>query len=140
MAKDYSQAGARLAAGIQRSGGKWLGAIQALTVNPAALAASAQGMANWLAGVQGSVQKRQNNLAKVQLSDIQAAAQAYGQTNYTNSATKAQAKYEKKLPAMTNLWNAQRAAVRSIPRVPGTNNQGRWSAAVQLAMAAKGKI
>lgn len=140
MAKDYSKAADNLAAGISRSGAKWLAGIMSMTQNPAALAASPAGMANWLAGVQASVDKRRNNLNKVSLSDIQGAAQAYGQTNYTSSANKAQHKYAKKLPALTNLWNAQRAAVRSIPKTPGTNNQARWSAAVALAMAAKGKI
>ena len=140
MSKDYSQAANALQAGIQRSGPKWLAGIQALTVNPAAQAASAQGMANWMAGIQNSVQKRQASLGRVTLADIQGAAQAYGQQNYVNSATKAQAKYARKLPALTTLWNAQRAAVAAVPRQAGTNNQGRWLAAVNLAMAAKGKI
>lgn len=140
MSKDYSKAADSLSAGISAGGSKWLAGIQALTVNPAAQAASPQGMANWLAGVNASVAKRQAALARVSLADIQQAAATYGQSNYTASAAKAKAKYERKLPQLTALWNAQKAAVRSIPRQPGTANEGRWRAAVQLAMAAKGKI
>jgi hypothetical protein len=140
MAKDYTKAADNLSAGIGRSGQKWLDGINGLTVNPAAQAASPEGMANWLAGVNNSVNKRRASLSRVSLSDIQSAAQQYGQANYTSSAAKAKAKYEKKLPALSSLWNAQKARVASIPRQPGTNNQARWSAAVDLAMQAKGKI
>lgn len=140
MAKDYSKAGANLAAGIGRSGQKWLDAIMGLTVNPAAQAASPQGMANWLNGVQQSVGKRQRNLAKVQLADIQAAAQSYGHTNYGRSAAKAQAKYEKKLPGLTALWQAQKVAARAIPKQVGSDNLARVQTVIALAMKAKGNI
>ena len=114
--------------------------MQALTENPAAKAASPQGMQNWLTGVQQSVDKRRSSLSKVSLSDIQQAAQSYGATNYSNSATKAAAKWSKKLPGMMSLWQAQRAAARAIPRQPGTDNIARVQAVVKLAMAAKGKL
>jgi hypothetical protein len=140
MAKDYQDTAERLSAGISRSGQKWLSSIMGLTTNPAQLAASPQGMANWLQGVQQSVDKRRASLSRVSLQDIQGAAQQYGQANYTASATKAKVKYAKKLPALTSLWNAQRAAVAAIPKQPGTDNVARWQAAVNLAMAAKGKI
>lgn len=127
-------------AGIQRGGGNWLAGIQGMTVNPAQLAASPQGMANWLAGVQASVAKRQASLSRVSLADIQSAAASYGQANYTNSATKASAKYAKRLPGLMSLWAAQRAKAHSIPRVPGTDNIARVQAVVALAIAAKGKL
>lgn len=130
----------RYQSGIQQGGAKWLAGMQAMTVNPAALAASPQGMANWLAGVNASVDKRRASLSKVSLADIQSAAQQYGQTNYQASATKAGVKYAKKLPGLMNLWTAQKAAANAIPRVPGTDNIGRVQAVVKLAMAARGKL
>lgn len=140
MARDYSKTSQRYADGIGRSGPAWLDGIMSLSVNPAAKAGSPEGMSAWLAGVQQSVAKRKASLARVSLQDIQSAAQTYGQSNYTNSQAKAKAKYDRKLPALQALWNAQHAAVQAIAKVPGTTNQARWAAAVNLAMAAKGRV
>lgn len=132
----------RYQSGIGAGGQKWLQGIQGLTVNPAQQAASPQGMANWLQGVQNSVAKRQASLNRVTLADIQQAAQSYGQANYTNSATKATAKYGKKLPGMMALWQAQSAAAKAIPHSPGNMGSAmqRVQAVIQLAINARGKI
>lgn len=130
----------RYTRGISGGGTAWLQGMQGMTENPAAKAASPQGMQNWLSGVQNSVEKRRNSLSRVTLADIQQAASAYGQQNYSASSTKAASKWAKKLPGMMSLWAAQKAAARAIPRVAGGDNLERVRAVVKLAQAAKGRL
>lgn len=118
----------------------YVAGINATTVNPMQLAASADAMQAYADGVQRSIDSGRR-VAALNAADVgtwKQNATTIGATNLASGAKKAQAKYARKIAPYAAVWPQMRAAARALPKGGLANAQARAAAALQVIMQAAG--
>lgn len=120
---------------------KYKAGISAYQGNPMQEAASPASEAKFLAGVQNSVSsgKRAASLMSADPAMWKQNAMNVGATGLGTGATKKAAKHLKKMQGWQGVYQQASNAAAAVPDDGGIN-VGKWQAAVQVLIAAKGKV
>jgi hypothetical protein len=118
----------------------YIAGINATTVNPMQLAASADAMQAYEDGVMRSITsgRRVQALNKADVNTWRTNATTIGANNLGTGAKKAQTKYANNIAPYAAVWPQMRAAARALPKGGLANAQARSAAALQVIMNAAG--
>lgn len=118
----------------------YINGINATTVNPMQLAASAEAMDNYARGVQRAITngKRVRKLNSADVGMWKQNATSVGAQNLKSGATKGGPKYTKGVQPYESVWAAMRTAARSLPKGGLQNATNRVNAALAVMMQAAG--